>query len=757
MSFSEWFEIKTIAECPPFNGVRRTAMRFVNRENCQCRPRQGKGGGREYHISSLPKETQRALRIRQTKQQQAASRQSGDLNEAQLKGNLEGMKEAGDNKDQHVRQMAAFNQLSPKEQGRVRARIEVLSALEVYVADFESLEASIREFVDAYNSNQLELAALVKSYVPKVSRANLYRWRAAYATEGPAGLACNYKAVKRSLMDTQPELTAFAEGMLAKMPHTSAPNMLKALGANFDGRDDLTIPSERALQQWLAKWKVKNKRLFTAVANPDAFKNKYMAAGGDAAENVLRLNQLWEMDSSPADVMCTDGRFSLIACLDVYSRRAVLKVRKSSDSWGVALTMREAILQWAMDGQGEQVIRVDNGKDYASHYMAMVADVLGIDLKFTDPFSGEQKPFVERFFRTFAHGMVEMLPGFIGHNVAEREAIKAQFSFADRLKRKAGSSKNVIDVTMSSEDLQTFCNRWIDAFYMHDAHGGLNGQSPAERVANWVEPLRRIDDVRALDLLLEPIPGQKGIRTAQKKGIRLEGGWYVAAELGARVGEQFMVRYDNSDIGRIYLFETSGEFVCMAQNPAITGISREELARAMKEEQKKIGQQKAELKAKGRKINQADLIEKIFAKREREIAERNVNVTQMPRRHHEHQTDYLAGAADALAAADQAKAEEQAKAEREANPSAETLVAWSDYMKDANQSTQNKQEGNQQAETGYDRMRRWIRLEERQQAGEALSEFEQNWKQRHEGTAEFQGHKMVLDDFGKTAFGLKDE
>ena len=716
-----------------------------------------KGGGREYHISSLPKETQRALRIRQTKQQQAQTKQTGTLNDAQLKGSLAGMQQAGDENQKHVRQMAAFNQLSPKEQARVRARIDVLEALEIYVADFESLEVSLREFIGAYNSNQLEMAAQVKIYVPKVSRASLYRWRSAYASEGPAGLACNYKSVKRSLMDSQPELRAFAEGMLAKMPHTTAPNMLKALGAQFDGRADLTFPSVRALQNWLASWKVKNKRLFTAVANPDAFKNRYMAAGGDAAENVTRLNQLWEMDSSPADVMCTDGRFALIACLDVYSRRVVLKVRQSSDSWGVALTLREAIINWGMDGQGEQVVRVDNGKDYASHYMAMVTDVLGIDLKFTDPFSGEQKPFVERFFRTFAHGMVEMLPGFIGHNVAEREAIKAQFSFADRLKRKAGSSKNVIDVSMSSDELQTFCDRWIHAIYMHDAHGGLNGQTPAEKVANWIEPLRRIEDVRALDMLLEPIPGNKGIRTAQKKGIKLEGGWYVAAELGSRIGEQFMVRYDTADIGRIYLFETSGEFLCMAQNPSITGISREELARAMKQEQKKIAEQKAELKKKGRKINQAELIEKIFAKREREIAERNVNVTQLPRRHHEHQTEYLAGAADALAAADQAKAEAQAKAEREANPSPEMVMAMSDFMKDANASTQNHLNGNQQAETGYDRMRRWIRLDERQKAGETLSEFEQKWKRGQETTTEWMGHKLIYDEFGKTAFGLKDE
>lgn len=748
MSSIEWFSAQSLAGLAGMSSAVQVINRKALRENWQSRPRQGKGGGKEYHISSLPKETQRALRISQTKKQQAENNQAVTLNNAALMGQLAAMELEGDQKKHELQKTLAFNNLNPKEQDRVRARTEVLACWETYVTDFGSIEAATREFVEDYNANRLGIDDQTRSFVPKVSRATLMRWKRTYAEQGPAGLTCGYKGVKVSLMDAQPELVEFAEAVLAKMPHTKPANMLQLMEGEFDLRDDLRLPSRRALISWMAKWKVQNQRLFTAVANPDAYKNKYMVAAGDARERIVRLHQRWELDSSPADVMCTDGRFSLIACVDAYSASAIVTVRKSSDSFGVALTIRQAILQWAMSGDPEREWGVDNGKDYASHFIKGVADSLGVRLAYTDPFAGEQKPFVERFFKTFAHNLVESLPGFIGHNVAEREAIKAQFSFADRLKRKAGSSKNVIEVSMSSEELQRFCDRWIN-IYMHTQHDGLDGKTPTQMVQEWVEPLHRIEDERALDLLLEPIPGNKGERTVQKKGIKLDGGWYIATELGARVGDRVLVRYDAADVGRIYVFELSGAFVCMAQNPSITGVSRRDIALAMKQHEKEVvGEQKKALKAKGRKLNQMELVEKALAAKERKIAEQNANVTQLPRRSHDHHTDYLEGARDALAAADQA-AEQRAKEE---NPSPEMQAAMASFI------TENKAsavQANKQAkkETPTRRFRRWHQLDQRVKAGETLSEFEQRWKTGHETTAEWQGHMLIFEEFGIEAFG----
>ena len=91
-------------------------------------------------------------------------------------------------------------------------------------------------------------------------------------------------------------------------------------------------------------------------------------------------------------------------------------------------------------------------------------------------------------------------------------------------------------------------------------------------------------DPRALDILLaEPVSGG-GTRTVQKDGLHVEGGIYIAAELGPLVGERVQVRRDPADYGRVYVFQigpndTMGAFVCIAEDPVRTGVDREEVAR----------------------------------------------------------------------------------------------------------------------------------------------------------------------------------
>ena len=744
----EWFTSKEISIHPPFNGVRRTAMRWSKRQNWQYRTRKGQGGGKEYHISSLPKETQRALKISMTKRAQS-EQQKAKGNSTRVAGQQAALAESSAEHNRSIQRLKAINDLSTKEQLRVQARTEVLKEWGVYAKSYGSHNAAIGIFVENFNNKTVNVSDTARTFIPKISKTTLNRWNSAYMKAGPAGLAASYKPVRRSLVDEQPEIRDFVEGVIAKSPHTRATNMLRLLYGQFDGRDDIRLPGKRVLMDWMRKWKEKNHRLFMSVANPDAFKNKYMVAGGSASEYVTRLNQLWEMDSSPADIMCTDGRFTIISCIDVYSRFAVFLVRKTSDSYGVALTARKAILALGTDGHGEQKIRVDNGRDYASKNFQQVADSLGIQLVSTDPYAGEQKPFVERIFRTFQHGMLEQLPGYVGHNVAERQAIKAQHSFADRLKRKAGS-REAVEVSMSSDELQAFCDKWLSNEYHIRPHSSLCGRSPLEMVDSWPEPVRRIDDERVLDLLLAPVPGQSGSRVVQKKGIKLEGYWYIAPEMGGIVGDPVKVRYDSSDMGCIYLFDLDGGFICIGQNPELTGISRQEITQLMKVAQKEAVQDaKKALKAAGRKINPRDVIEKYLDRRRRELESSRENVTQLPRASHDHITACIDGAKAALNASGQ----DFLRAEKEANTRPDPEV-MSQYMADANASVRNKQTGNQKAETGYDRMRRWINMHDREQSGETLSEIEAQWKERHEKTDEWQGHKMVLDDFGKVAFGL---
>ena len=81
----------------------------------------------------------------------------------------------------------------------------------------------------------------------------------------------------------------------------------------------------------------KNARDMLAVTNPDRDRSRHRPAGGDAAARIVRLNQLWELDSTPADVICADGRrYAIVAAIDIWSRQARVLVVPTSRAAAIA-------------------------------------------------------------------------------------------------------------------------------------------------------------------------------------------------------------------------------------------------------------------------------------------------------------------------------------------------------------------------------------------------------------------------------------
>ncbi|MGH8259325.1 MAG: Mu transposase C-terminal domain-containing protein, partial [Steroidobacteraceae bacterium] len=382
-------------------------------------------------------------------------------------------------------------------------------------------------------------------------------------------------------------------GMMVDHPHASVKLTMRALRARFGTQD---LPSYRSVQRWVKAWKAKNKQLHTALTNPDKWRSHYQSAGGKADEHILRLNQRWETDGTKADLLLSDGsRHTITGMIDVWSRRLKLHVSRSSTSAAVAATLRRALVDWGVPEE----VGTDNGSDFVSHHMKRVFENLGVHQDIAPPFTPTHKPFIERAFGTFCRDLVELLPGFIGHNVAERQDIEARRSFAARMMKQGER----IEIGMSAEELQEFCDRWTDTIYAIEPHGGLDGKSPFQRAAEWSEPVARIEDERALDILLAPAPDGDGIRQVTKKGIRIDHGLYSHVMLGGREGMQVRVLFDESDIGEVYVFGAEdGEFICKAICPERGDISRSELAVARKHHQKRlVAEQKAALKSAARK------------------------------------------------------------------------------------------------------------------------------------------------------------
>lgn len=708
-----WYTAAELAGVHGLPNSERGIRKKATTESWESRPRIS-GKGVEYNSASLPAESQRALQISAGKKAAAAAParpsadKSNDLNE--------------------------YQRLRSHERAKVDAIVCVLAELGAFhQASGLTKGKAVAEFVKAWNDAEIEAPATVRELLPSFSRATLYHWIKAQKEQGIAGLVDTRGRHRRGTgtIDSQPDLAKYITGMMVAHPHIKATTLIKAIAAEFAGTDT-ELPSERRLAEWMAAWKNTNRQVFTAVTNPDAWKNKYMMAMGSASEHVIALNQQWEFDSTPADLMLKDGRYSILGVIDIYSRRTIFIVHPTSDSKGVAKVIRTALLTWGVPENA----KTDNGSDYKSKYIQHVFRALDIQQEFCPPFQGWKKPHIERVFKTFSHDIAELLPGYIGHNVTERQAIESRKSFSDRLFKK----DQVIEVGMTSDELQTFCNDWLQHEYHTRSHSELKC-SPNQMVAQYAGSIRTISNERTLDVLLSE-PG--GTRTITKVGIKLNGGTYIHAELAAHSGQQVNVFYDEADIGRIYVYTTDGEYLCTAEDPSITGVSRQDVAERAKQIQKDAAQEeRRRLKQAAAKVTKRDVAQQILSHRADQESANTVRT--FPRPSIEHTSAGLVAAAepqkpqnnlpawfDKTAAAKElqsiaAGTQTSAPAEQKAN------VVKAEFNRGLN------------APTGMaERYQFWADINLKMESG-AATEEETKWARNFYGSAAWQSGKLLIE------------
>ena len=519
-------------------------------------------------------------------------------------------------------------------QGKVDAWLDIFKQQAVWCSarGIDKVLDCDTQFATAWNAGEVACAPETRELLPRVSRSAIARQRSRLKRYGVAALAGKKRGAGTSKIDAHPVLREFVLGMIARKPDIAMPHLYKGLCERFGEKFDL--PSQANLWRWVVRWKEENAELFEAMRNPDRWKGSYMVAFGKLDEDVERPNQRWELDSTPADILLTDGRYNLIGVVDVFTRRAMLLVSKTSKATAIAALMRRAMLAWGVP----ETIKTDNGKDYTSKHLTRCLQGLGIEQTLCPPFQPWQKGHIESFFGTFNHDLLELMPGYIGHNVAAREAIRARESFADRLFKKGGKC----EIQLNAEGLQLFCDDWCQA-YAGRVHSEL-GRSPLARLASaqgWVK--REIENERALDVLLAEAP-RGGARTVEKKGIRLFSRWFIAPELADIPRQRVQVRFDPADFGRLYVFDGEGAFICRAEAPELTGIDRQKVAQeATKRQRQRISEGRKALKKLGRQVNETKVAEEILAG-EMAVAEKVVPLV----RREAHGSAGLRAAADAL-------------------------------------------------------------------------------------------------------------
>ena len=520
------------------SGVHRKAAR----ESWPLRLRPSdRGGGKVYPLSALPDEAQ--AKIRRPAQPKPTQPAPADSASTQKKPN--------DKK-------RLFLGLEPGQRAKVEAKAEAVRLWRHY-RRYAPKEISIgdarKAFCFLWKVGHAGAEEQACKALPMFSVRSLYNWDKALAKGGLNALVDQRGQAQagRGILDTDTWMRHVVLGMLAAHSHAGATHLAQGLAVRFSSCPH-RLPAIRTIRNRTKQRKTENKVLWAHPCNPDAAKGRYSASVGRADEGVDSLNALWEIDAGMADVLLSDGqRHTILGIIDVWSRRVLLHVTRTSPSSTVCTALRRAILAWGVPN----VVRCDNGKEFISNHCptgrgtsysasstsgvaacccmshahhprppsaprcvarssrgeyptscdattarsssptthAPLSRTSGSRRKPLRPSSRSANPSQACAGHIF-HDLLALLPGFCGHDVSDRQAIRSRRSFSARF----GRGENA-EGRLSPEAFQEFCDKWC-ALYASRPHQGLGGLTPAFRASSWIGPVRMIEDERALDILL---------------------------------------------------------------------------------------------------------------------------------------------------------------------------------------------------------------------------------------------------------------
>lgn len=728
----QWYSAAELAELalPGLPDRRESMIRFADRKGWNthprfCRQRAGRGGGVEYRIDLLPVDARMRLFAG------CVEPEAGAIQTGMAPDPTPGLG-AG-----------AIDQRD--------ARLHVIGLFQAWQRNVGlGTYTAIATFCALWNANAVTAPEWVKAVLPSLSKRSFWRWLSAARDGHTELLAIDRGAARRGrgVLEEAVDgaLRAHILALIAHQPHLSADHVRTIIRDQFGdhvphGQKMVPLPSIRAFQLVLKRLKEAHKAELLALHNPDAFKSR-MRISGQRAHLVSRVNQLWEIDASPADVLCTNGRHSIYVCVDVFSRRMITFVSPTPRAEAVGMLLRKALVAWGVP----ECIKTDNGSDFVARSTKRLLAALRIETETSTPFSPEQKGVVERAIGTMQRDVMPLLPGFIGHSVADRKAIENRKAFSKRLGQ---DDARAFQVALTATELADYLDRLVEDRYHHRPHGGIGKVTPFEMARRCTAPLRKIENEAALAVLLAPVAGQDGRRVYGKMGVRIDGSHYLAP--GIMPGETIFVRMDPLDLGRAFLFAEDGEtFRAIAICPELAGTDPAAAVAAAQAAQKAfIAERVAPIRREAAKIRPRDMADAVA----RQAAKDAGKLAEFPKRTTKHSTPALEGAGDTGIALDVLSGK---RAPHVAPASAAELAMMARMEAEAANdapapATAPKVRALRQQETSHQRFRRALALEERVALGAAVATEEAIWLGSYQQSAEYRGLKSLHQDFGDAA------
>lgn len=726
----EWLTALEIAEekLPFMPTTKRGVAELSARENWDAhpyaRPRSGRGGGMEYRYLILPTTAQIAYVAKhktiKVEVEETASEQTGAV-------------------------------VSERARAERDARLSILRAFDDFVKGMQArsrTQASALDlFCRKYNNRSIKIDEAITATIPAISARSLLRWKASRRSGRADALAVDRGAARKGtgVLDTANDgkVKSHILALIAHQPHLSADQVRTLCRAEFG--DTLNVvskgvekavdmPKPRMFQYFLKALKETHKVELMKLSNPDRFRSTMQPSGTGMLRHIAAPNALWQIDASPVDALCTDGRHSVYVCIDIATRRFLTYVSRTPRASAVGLLIRKAILAWGVP----VTIKTDNGSDFTARETQRLFVALGIEADLSDAYSPAQKGHVERAIKTWQHQFASLLPGYVGHSVADRKAIEDRKSFADRLGQ---DTAEAFDVQLSGAELQALSDEWCLTKYSHAPHAGLKGKTPAMVATELAGTIRTVPE-RALDVLLMPVARKNGICSVTKFGVKLDHFHYRAGHLLA--GQEVFVRRDPNDKGRIHVFTPDqrqylGEAIC----PELAGIHPETFEQARKEEHAALLKERVDpIKAEIKRITKGPTL----IRRALDVAARDMpNVVPLPKREERHETPEIAAALDV---GKQESPRDLTDVQRLFMMEA---VADLDPVKRATAPAAGNVQPLRTKSTAGQRFAQALDIKKRLSAKEDVSVEEADWLTSYATTSEYSARMKLHEDFGDQA------
>jgi transposase InsO family protein len=341
-------------------------------------------------------------------------------------------------------------ELSESARAVALARDEVLANFEQFSQHSGlSRKEALKQFVELCRKNEIELSPEVK----KISVKTLTRWLQRRRAGGVTALAPGWGNRAGSGMFADGELHDALVAIIAHFgERLSAPAIRAALTAKYPA---IKPPSVSSIRRASRRWKKENPSLALSLVNPDRWRSSHRTKIARADADICRPGQRVELDGSPNDcVLVLNGRrWVLLGLCDVFTRRTLWLVAPFEDSRAAVRLIAKAIMAW---GVPEEIV-TDGGRGLTSNHVRRFLEDLGVKLTVLPPHTPQGKPFIERAIKTCQHEFVARQDGYVGHNVAERQALREKFSFRER---RGKTDAQLLAPEQTPEDFQERLDVW---------------------------------------------------------------------------------------------------------------------------------------------------------------------------------------------------------------------------------------------------------------------------------------------------------